>query len=223
MSVRSLTILAAISALALVAPASAFAAPGPPTDQHPQGASSKDPKNPRVVAPRKKSSKKLAGKSAAQAPPPSAATPTSALPRPKSPAVLATKKDAKTGEEVIVITNDDLTRIFGHSQAKPQETDYSDFLKKYGRPQGKTSARQRAPAPTKAERIADLQQQIAKLKRRLLSLHNPYLPRVSPGEKEREAEKGMDNVQRVARVKAQIRTLEQKLVQLQSPGGSSRR
>ena len=228
MSVRSLMIFAAIGALVLAVSAVAAA------DQPPRGAGSRDQKAPRVVSPRKSGSQTTGSQPAgsvkpgdeniAKNPVPRAAEPSSALPRPKSPAVLATKKDAKTGEDVIVITNDDLLRIFGRSHATAQETDYSDFLKKYGNPEGsRRTARQRPPAPTRDERIAELQRQIAQLKRRLLSLHNPLVPRVQPGEADRKAEEGMDNVQRAARVKAQIRALEQQLVQLQSPSGFSRR
>ncbi|HHN75265.1 MAG TPA: hypothetical protein ENK10_08570 [Acidobacteria bacterium] len=141
---------------------------------------------------------------------------TGALPRAKSPAVLATRVDKGSGDEVLVITNDDLTRIYGRTARPPAaaEPDYGSLLEKYGSDQ--QAAAPRPPRETREQKIASLQQKIAHLQRRVLSLHNPYLPRIGPDDdKERQAEKGMDNVQRVKRVQDEIRRLQQQLERLQ--------
>ncbi|MDQ7008284.1 MAG: hypothetical protein Q9Q40_13755 [Acidobacteriota bacterium] len=148
---------------------------------------------------------------------------TGALPRAKSPAILATRVDRATGEKSLVITNDDLVRIYGRT-ARPvtAEPDYGSLLQKYGNRKNAPSA---APPPreTREEKIATLEQKIDHLKRRLLSLHNPLLPRIGAGDdKEREAEKGLDNAQRAQRVRDEIRRLEQQLVRLRQ-GAPKRR
>jgi len=63
---------------------------------------------------------------------------------------------------------------------------------------------------TQAE-ITKAEQELQYLRSRGPSLHNPFLPRVSPNEKDAAAEDGMDNVQRLAHVDARIAETESKI------------
>ncbi len=72
-----------------------------------------------------------------------------------------------------------------------------------------------------AEEIASTREAIARqtedldyLRSRIPSLHNPFLPRVQPSERDRTAEEGMDNVQRLEHVGRRIAAGEARLTDL---------
>ena len=148
---------------------------------------------------------------------PEAAGKAGVVPRPKTPLPLPKKKTA-AGDETVVITNDDLTRIYGRSRAKPKSPDYTDLLKDADR-QKKQRQRQQA-TQTKgrarnAERKAQIEAELDRLKKKLLGLRNPLLPRGKSSEDEAKREQGKSNVDRVRMTKEQIRRLEDELARLQ--------
>ncbi len=145
------------------------------------------------------------------------------VPRAVSPAVYATRSDPRTGEEVIVITNDDLERTYGKSTAKGGSPDYKAFLE--ARDAAQKNARGSKPAGKKPkamspeqrqQQIAQVRSELDRLKRKLLGLQNPLMPRGKETQEEAARDKGKDNVERVKATKQQIRDLEEKLLKLQS-------
>lgn len=139
-----------------------------------------------------------------------------------------------------VFTNEDLHRYRPLKEAfglddKPSEAssaahkndrtagDAGDSKKPEGE-KSMTPEEMQAEIDTTQAEITKAQQELEYLKSRGPSLHNPFIPRVSPNEKDTTAEEGMDNVQRLAHVdariaetEAKINTLRQKLETLSQP------
>ncbi len=139
------------------------------------------------------------------------------LPRPIKKTELPTRKEPN-GEVRIVITNDSLTQRYGRSDAKPRSPDYTPFLGELDKQAKKEARKERRASRRQADKQAQInkiQADLDRLKKKLLGLRNPYLPRGKSTKKETAAQKGMDNVQRVKVTKEEIARLEQELLKLQ--------
>ncbi|MBP7147016.1 MAG: hypothetical protein KBD01_05690 [Acidobacteria bacterium] len=145
--------------------------------------------------------------------------PSLAPPKAKAPLQLPTRIDPKTGKKVIVITNADLERIYGPEAG--QEPAPSPAIS--GQPvegvaageppvQGVTDVPATPPgAPAPGDKRAELE----RLKKKALSLRNPFVPRVPQTEEEARGEQGLDNAQRVTATEKRIAELEAELAKQQ--------
>lgn len=184
------------------------------------------------IAPEKKQGQKQDGQVPGKGKTPQAGTPqpqkvskgaaeaedaTTALPRALNPAALASKTVVGDGER-IVITNDDLQRIYGKSKAKTVEPDYGRFLSEVERQESVRQRKIRGRAmqgKNREARAKKLRQDIDRLKKKLLGIRNPLLPRGKSTKDEAKREKGWDNAQRAAATKAELARLEAELLKLQ--------
>lgn len=145
----------------------------------------------------------------------------------KSPAVIYNesleKKTAEKKDEspAVVFTNETLTERFGEAPPASRPTsptadtpagDDAD-----SEPDAETEAETGMSAEERAKRIAEIEAQIERLKKRTLAIKNPYLAGTTPAtDKERENEQGMANPERLEGVEKQIAELEAELQELQS-------
>lgn len=126
------------------------------------------------------------------------------------------KKEEEKKEESPAYTNEDLQERYGTPEpAKPASPPAGEEAK----PVKPTDPKQPAAEPMgpaeKAKRRAAIETELDRLRKRLASLHNPFLPRVKPTEEEKEREKTMDNAARVREVEARIQKLETELKKLE--------
>jgi len=130
--------------------------------------------------------------------------------------------DPRTGREVIVVTNKELDRYY---RPIPQESHPIASLPpvtpaKAG--EARKPGLQGGPAATRArqEKIRQIQAEIERLNRKILSLHNPYLPRPKESAEERRAEQGLDNRQRLEQTQKRLAELQAELARLQGGNGT---
>jgi hypothetical protein len=202
-----------LAALALVlAGVPAYAAKAPPPDPRdappPPCPGGKEPCPDRTGAPD-------AG-DADEAPPTDGGGPSLVPPRTKATVELPTRTDPDTGREVIVITNDVLEQMFGKTGARRTPSG--------GAPASPAASHEQRSAATRklvAERIGRLEQQLARLRKKALSIRNPFLPRVPLTDEEKAREAGLDNTERLALTQARIEQLEQELRQLRERSEAS--
>jgi hypothetical protein len=142
-----------------------------------------------------------------------------------SPAIKAATKKTGDGETRIVITNEVLERVFGPSNPSPKSPEYDELLKddrkegSKGQQRGRRLGKQAPPGTNSAERAEQLESEIDRLKKRLLGLRNPYLPRGKASEKERKREEGKNAAERVRMIEEKIDRLEQELLALRQKNG----
>lgn len=151
-----------------------------------------------------------------------------------SPAIkAATKKDAADGEGRIVITNEVLERMFGPARATSSGSPQYDGVTVAGDGQasggqagrdgsGKGADQSAGSGKSPAERAAEIESEIDRLRKRILGMRNPYLPRGKATEEEREKEKGKDNAERVKMLEEKIDRLEQELLSLRENSANPR-
>lgn len=134
----------------------------------------------------------------------------------KSAFTPATRTNPKTGHRVVVITNEDLERMFGPSSdeaaaaAAPPE----------GEPSGGETVEggakeQGSPSVDPAARMTDIQKELQRLQQKERHLKNPFLPPAQESDAERNAEKGMGANQRLQRTREQADRLKDELRKLQ--------
>jgi hypothetical protein len=144
------------------------------------------------------------------------------------PKGLPTKTSPETGREVIVITNETLERFFsavpqGSRAAARSASGRSERQAASARRARTASADKEAGASSRAgsggkdreAEIASIKQEIARLRRRIQSLRNPYLPRVERTEEEKQREEGKDQRERIALVEKRLVELQERLARLQ--------
>ncbi len=132
------------------------------------------------------------------------------------------EKGAKEPEKQEVVTNETLTKKYGEAvpAGPPHEADKSDPLSKKVKPKLEPK-----PAMTEEERgkrIADLKTEQDRLKRRILSIKNPFLAKVPPTEAEKKAEKGKGAAERVRMLEERLARLGEELSKLEEPPGRTR-
>lgn len=133
---------------------------------------------------------------------------------------LPVKKDPKTGQEVFVITNDDLDRRFGGSRAT---TPY--LPPPLGNATGTTNgtaspAAGGAGSVDAAERAKQVEADLERLKANTAKIKNPFLGRPQLTEGERQKVQGMDNAERLKQTQGQIAALEAELQKLRDADDS---
>ncbi len=131
----------------------------------------------------------------------------------------STKVSAKTGRRVVVITDDDLERMYGPSSPPPAAAE----------PAAEPAAGTEAPAPEAAgeavgdgtaaadpqARAAAIQDELQRLQQKERHLKNPFLPPAKESEAERNAEKGLGAIQRLQQTQERMTQLKEELRQLQ--------
>jgi len=170
---------------------------------------------------KKKVAKKGAAKDAKAPAPAAAAAPASStrggdatVPRPKAPVNLPTTKDPETGDSVLVISNDSLENIFGPPPADSGPA-YFEYEPSAGDAK-KPAAGKAAPKQDADARIAEIRQDLERLRGNRLRIRNPLLRRPEVTEEEAVEQQGMDNVQRLQATDARIAALEAELAELQA-------
>jgi hypothetical protein len=131
------------------------------------------------------------------------------LPKPKAAFVPNMRVNPKTGHEVIVITNKDLERVFGKSEAPPPPSAGAQ-LPQLGGPGAQAPA-----AEDPAAKAAAIQQELDRLSQKAKHLRNPYLRPAPETDAERQAEKGMGAVQRLQATEDRINQLKSELQKVQ--------
>ncbi len=149
-----------------------------------------------------------------------------APPRPIADVPYPVVVDPKTGQKVIVITNDVLERRFGRSRATPPPPGANipmpEPVKRLIDEQRKEAeARKQAEqaARERQEKIRQLEQEIAHLERRILAIRNPFYrmpPRDQADRQEDAAAKS--NVERLAAAESRLRKLREELAKLKAQG-----
>ena len=149
-----------------------------------------------------------------------------APPRPIAEVPYPVVVDPKTGQKVIVITNDVLERRFGRSRPAPPPPGANipmpEPVKKLIEEQRKEeAARKQAEeaARERQEKIRQLEQEIAHLERRILSIRNPFYrmpPRDQADRQEDAAAKS--NAERLAAAESRLRKLREELAKLKAQG-----
>jgi len=129
---------------------------------------------------------------------------------------LPRKVDPKTGREVIVITNRELERYY---PPLPQDTKPVAQLPAVPPKPGGQPAEKPPGQAAQQQRIEQLEAEIARLRQKMMSLHNPYLPRAKETDEERQAEQGLDNRQRLEMTRKRLAELEAELARAR--GGTS--
>ena len=222
MSVRSLFRAAlavmfvcfAFSALAEDPPANQNATPAP-AQQSEAGAA---PQTPPASAP---------GDPAAQpTAPPNKLAPVGALPQRKAGAAPTTRKSAKTGRTVILVTNDELERLYGPSEPPPESAPGAETGSAAAPEAGGAGGAAAAPGgEDPAARMQAIQDEMARLQKHVDHLRNPFRPPASMTPGEREALKGQNAnqqiqqaQQRISELSSQLQTIKDK----QQPADGSR-
>ncbi|GEM_PF-6833469 len=149
-----------------------------------------------------------------------------APPRPIADVPYPVVVDPKTGQKVILITNDVLERRFGRSRPAPPPPGANipmpEPVKKLIEEQRKEAeARKQAEeaARERQEKIRQLEQEIAHLERRILAIRNPFYrmpPRDQADRQEDAAAKS--NVERLAAAESRLRKLREELAKLKAQG-----
>ncbi|MFN7967211.1 MAG: hypothetical protein U0V87_16125 [Acidobacteriota bacterium] len=194
----------------------------PPPEAKPAAASPADSAEPADgVGPRESAKPSPVARPKRRAPdaPATSATPAAdpRLPQAKGPIELRETKDPVSGKAVLVISNDDLTRIYGRSTAAAAvSAPDSTSRDAVGAQPGAA-----APAPDPAARIAQVEQDLARLRSNAMRLHNPLLGAPVQSEEEKEKMRGDDNAQRLAQTQSQIDQLEAELASLRGATGTS--
>ncbi|MGH9866854.1 MAG: hypothetical protein ACREAA_01630 [Candidatus Polarisedimenticolia bacterium] len=139
-----------------------------------------------------------------------------AAPRPERPAI-------KTGSSR-VFSNDDLKAY----KAVREEYGFADDARSAGASDARSGGKEGgkgAPADAKdtdakiaeaTKKLADLGAELQNLEKRIPSLHNPLLPRVTPLDKDQASEDGMDNAERLSHVKQRIAEVKTEMEELQA-------
>ncbi len=124
-------------------------------------------------------------------------------------------KEKKEQEKQEVITNETLKKKFGEPEpaAAPKKAD-----------KGEAAPKATPPAPASAEpdpalRIAELKKEEQRIRRRIKSLKNPFLPRVPPTEEESKAEEGKGADERVQMLEKRLVEIKDELKKLEKPPG----
>lgn len=145
----------------------------------------------------------------------------SRLPQAIGPIELRETKDPASGKAVLVITNDDLSRIYGRSTVTPT-TAASDPMsgERAGVPAGAQPATP-AAASDPAARVAQAEQELQRLRSNAMKLRNPLLGAPVQSAEEKEKMQGEDNAQRLAQTESQISQLEAELASLRGAGSNS--
>lgn len=142
------------------------------------------------------------------------------LPRPKGPIKLRRMVDEKTGKEYFVVNNEDLRRIYGPARIRTAPASGTSTGTTVPAPAAPKSPGASKSAETRVDRATEINEELARLRKRLLSLHNPYVPRVKPSEAEKKEEAGLDNAKRSELTRRRIAELENELRKIQ---GASQR
>jgi hypothetical protein len=113
-------------------------------------------------------------------------------------------------------TNDDLKERFGDEAAPAPEPGAAEAVAPEAAPAPAAPPSEPAPdAAERAQRITEIDEELARLDKRLLAIRNPLLAgTVPPTPEEREAEAGLDNEQRLAQTEAKIAELKAALEEL---------
>lgn len=125
----------------------------------------------------------------------------------------------------VVITNDDLERMFGRSRVSATPPANARKPSSSTASSAATAATTEQPAArqSRAEQVAkarELEQQIQRLRKNISAMRNPYLAPPKQTEEEKNAQQGLDNRQRIAQTEKQIQELEQQLAKLRSGGAN---
>ncbi len=149
-----------------------------------------------------------------------------APPRPVADVPYPVIVDPKTGEKVIVITNEVLERRFGRPSATPPPPGASipmpgavASLIEDQRKEEEARRQAEAAARERQRKILQLEQEIAHLERRILSIRNP-LYRMPPRTEEdrKEDETARSNAERLAAAQARLKKLREELARLKAQG-----
>ncbi len=141
----------------------------------------------------------------------------------------------KSAEVPVVITNDTLEQLFGGAELPESSVTAEGAIPAVIEPpktaEGpQTPSGEAAPAevgqPAEPEQPVDteararqLEQQIERLNKRMLSLQNPLLRGVTPAtEEERDEQAGMDNSQQIEQTRKRIADLQAELAELRGGG-----
>ena len=147
----------------------------------------------------------------------------------EGPVVLTNEDLAKKeGDEPLVFTNDYLRKKFGDPEPEtPAAGTPAEGGEKTGEASGEAKQGEAAEAEGKAaeeeltpeqraQRISEIQTEIERLNKRLLSIRNPLLAGVNPATEEERAEQaGKDNRERLQMTQDKIAKLEAELAELQ--------
>jgi hypothetical protein len=118
----------------------------------------------------------------------------------------AAEEEKKKTKEKVVTTEDLIERYGAPEPPKPGKP-----VADTGKPAGKAPAagdEQDAGEVNAAKRRKEIDRETTRLRKRIASLRNPYLPRVKETEQESEAEKGMDSAQKIESIEKRIAALE---------------
>lgn len=141
--------------------------------------------------------------------------------------VLPTRRDPKTGKQVVVISNADLERIYGTSVV-PVSSSVGPAA-----PGAASATRDDSAAialeddgsggsgGNGAARIAEIDAELKRLNQNALAIANPFQPPPKYTESEKTALEGMDNKERLDLTRARIQELQQEKAGLESsPSGA---
>lgn len=140
--------------------------------------------------------------------------------------LLALASSASAAEPARVYTNEDLERMFGGTSepqesesisetetaqpAQPAQQGNVDPLRAL-EAEKRAAAAQQVRIATAEKELVKAEETLKEMEKRLLALKNPYLPRPVVSPEEKEAWKGLDNVERVKRTKEQLEGVRQEL------------
>lgn len=160
------------------------------------------------------------------------AAPAKATGNERSDILAAATAKSEDGKARIVITNDVLEKVFGPASPPPNAPVYEKALQAAQQTgaSGPRTEKVAVQAPGgivthsgrhqggDEARIQEIESELDRLRKRLIGMRNPYLPRGKATEEEREQERGQDNVARVRSIEEKILTLEQELLRIRGSG-----
>lgn len=219
MSVREMSLsrvllstLIALAALVLAAPAVSAAPADPPDTQSEE----KDAEEKKTGEEQSADAKKSGDAKSADEQQPVVGGDAS-VPRPRTRKPLPTKVDPKTGQKVLVLTNDGLVERFGETKRQ-----LPSAAVPYGEVEEQKESADAAPAEQadNDRRIVEIRRDLRRLRQNLLRYRNPLLPRPQLSEEEQAEQAGRDNVERIAMTESRIADLERELAELQAQRGA---
>lgn len=127
-------------------------------------------------------------------------------------------KEPKEPEKKEAVTNETLKEKYGDpAPAEPShEAAKGEPLSKKVKPKPAMTAEERG------KRIAELKTEQDRLQRRIMSLKNPFLPKVPPTEEEKKAEEGKGADERVRMLEERLALTEAEMKKLQDKPGRTR-